>query len=190
MQEKRTAPTNAAIHCSQSVRLCAIGESMIVLGIDPGATVGLALIEVPPVGRPKWLWHGDTRRVQRAIVSAMYDASASLGVRVPVDAIAIEEVRGYVYEKQRGAELFKTSQREGRLIEQAESYGLAPIMVSRADWRKALCGNGSADDAKVKRALELQAVGMPKRTNAHVRDAAGVAIVGARMAMAARRKTA
>lgn len=163
---------------------------MIVLGIDPGATIGLALLEVPAVGRPKWLWHGDTRRVQRAIASAMDDAIASLGVRVPVDAIAVEEVRGYVYEKQRGAELFKTSQREGRLIEQAESCGFDPIMVSRADWRKALCGNGSADDAKVKRALTMQVVNMPTRTNAHVRDAAGVAIVGARMARAAMRRTA
>jgi|SRR5690606_5922310 len=183
MQEKRTAPTNAAIHCAKSVRLCAIGESMIVLGIDPGATVGLALIEVPAVGRPKWIWHDAIREEELSLPELQWDEDAP-GV------IAIEQVEGYAYDHVRSKALIQTARLEGRLIEQARAMGYDPGMVSRSQWRKALCGNGSADDAEVKRALELQTVGMPKRTNAHARDAAGVAIVGARMAMAARRKTA
>lgn len=157
---------------------------MLVLGIDPGATIGLALIEVPARGRPRWVWHGDTRDHDDPVAWAM-DASA-----IVPQAIAIEELDGYVYEQARGAALIKTARLEGRIVVQVTALGFTPVGMSRAQWRRAICGNGQANDARVKAALSLQVLDMPKRTNAHVRDAAGVAIVGARMLRAEKRRTA
>jgi len=62
------------------------------------------------------------------------------------------------------------------------SSGVDVVAYPANVWRKAIVGNGSAKDAKIEWALrELHHVtDMPRRTNAHVRDACGLAIYAGR----------
>ncbi len=68
----------------------------------------------------------------------------------------------------------------------ARFLGYRVTPVTPEEWRKALCGDSHADEKKVKAAIITNIRGWPKSSNAHERDAAGVAWFAARRDMMTR----
>jgi Holliday junction resolvasome RuvABC endonuclease subunit len=77
------------------------------------------------------------------------------------------------------AALTETAWAAARVVGHLEALGVAVVTPACGEVRKALLGRPSGTDAEVKWALSHY-IALP-RTNAHVRDAVAVAIVGARM---------
>ncbi|HEU4728414.1 MAG TPA: hypothetical protein VFT22_11005 [Kofleriaceae bacterium] len=72
----------------------------------------------------------------------------------------------------------------GELAERARHTGVNTMTVTNPQWRMALIGRAireSNQDREVKFALKRIVDGLPKRTNCHARDAAGAALIGARI---------
>jgi Holliday junction resolvasome RuvABC endonuclease subunit len=77
------------------------------------------------------------------------------------------------------AALVETAWAAARVVGHLEARSLAVVAPTCGEVRKALLGRPSGTDAEVKWAL-AHYIDLP-RTNAHVRDAVAVAIVGAHM---------
>jgi Holliday junction resolvasome RuvABC endonuclease subunit len=156
-----------------------------LLAIDPGPSRSYwALVEVG--ARPRYVDSGWCE-------STLEDVDRLFRSR-EVDHIALEQVAGYAYEAKRTAQLIATSRVEGMIGAGAYSFRVPLVEVAASTWRKALCGKGNADGHAIARALATWVVGMPTRTNEHVRDALGLAVVACRPlvaeAQAARRRRA
>ncbi len=170
---------------------------MIVLGFDPGPTwIGWAvlLLESPKVTR--WV---DGGRIPSegawatAGALAGKHAAALVAVEVPSGATAngARGTAGYVKQlAARAAALGDTSLVAGRLLGAFEAMGYAVAPLTAMTWRGRLTGQRQASDAHIARVLGLVVEGVPARSTAHSRDAAGcawVAMQAARVeAMAAR----
>jgi Holliday junction resolvasome RuvABC endonuclease subunit len=137
-----------------------------ILGVDPGATIGLALLEVEPRGRFRWVDHDAVR--SENILAIWPDLLRGFGAA----AIAVETPEGYVHEHQRGKHLIATAVLAGELGGRAHGYGYNVLRASPQECREALCGDRSANDASVKAVVLLRARAVPARTSEHVRDAA------------------
>lgn len=145
---------------------------MRVLGVDPGATVGLALLEVR--GGVAW-WCGD---------DSTRDALASDLVRDELDLVVIEKV-GMVFASEGFSPWIATTlMRADRVAERIKVHfeqRRIPIReVAASTWRKHVIGKGNAGDALIRDTIELVVRDWPKRSSVHVRDAAGCALWGAR----------
>lgn len=147
---------------------------MIVLGYDPGASLGYALVDTGEP--PRVIWCGAASR-------DAVDLARALDTGVTVDLVAIERVET-VYSRARfGASmataLVAAARVEQRLADCAERRGWPVLYVTAGDWRRAIAGSRTASDARIKRALTLRFGDVLPRTNAHARDAIGVALYGA-----------
>ena len=91
--------------------------------------------------------------------------------------LAVEVVRGYAYEQARTAALFETSHVAGLLEGIAYARGLPALCIPAATWRNTITGTPSPSDAQVADAVPRFVDGIAKRTNAHERDALGLALV-------------
>jgi hypothetical protein len=76
--------------------------------------------------------------------------------------------------------LTATARTEGRMLGRLEERGLRVVDPTCGEVRTSLVGKPSCKDSDVSWALE-HVCELPKRSNAHVRDAVAVAIVGARV---------
>lgn len=145
---------------------------MRVIGYDPGATIGMAVLDVD----------GHRARLVDARVSR--DTSCvegDLTLWAP-DLVAVETV-SHVYPRARfsarmASAISNASLVAGRILGAAEGLGIPTVEVTAATWRKAIVGSGTASDARVKAAILGRIAGVP-RCSAHVRDAAGVALFAA-----------
>jgi Holliday junction resolvasome RuvABC endonuclease subunit len=150
---------------------------MIVLGIDPsgGDNVGLAVIDTSG-RRPRWVLGGKCEA--RTMLSV-----APFG---PLDLVAIEVPS--VGPRQAAKAVLATAAEAGRIRGICEAAGLRVVECYPIDWRRAIVGRTRrcgqlTIDAMTKRAVEMRVDGMPKRTSSHVRDAVGIALFGAEVAM-------
>lgn len=144
-----------------------------VLAFDPGPTsTGFAVVATVAVGNVRRHTYVDGGQCSSTPEGFAAVLEAFPGVRV-----AIEQVAGYAYEQARSAQLIATARVGGLLEGLARSDGRAVQTIAAGQWRKSLCGRSSADDATIKRAVGVFVVGLPKRTNVHVRDALGLAVV-------------
>jgi Holliday junction resolvasome RuvABC endonuclease subunit len=91
--------------------------------------------------------------------------------------VAVEVPDGFVHAKYRGPTLLATARVAGGLAWLAEGETLRVIELPAAAWRQTLVGRPHAKDAVIKLAVERLVTGLPARTNVHVRDALGLAIV-------------
>ena len=93
--------------------------------------------------------------------------------------VAVEVPGGYVHEKCRGPELLETAFQAGRIFSAAQALGVRCFRATADEVRRALYGKRSGKlmkaDAAVAAALPLFILGLPKRTNVHVRDSLAVA---------------
>lgn len=141
---------------------------MRCLGIDPGANVGIGIVDT--LSRAEFQWvHGTLlSRSSRAHHLAMI-----LDEYRP-DLVAVESPEGFAYEHVRGRDLLFAGRVAGELKGRAAERGYHVLEAPAPTWRKAVCGNGRASDAVIARVLGMRVRDMP-RTNAHVRDGVGVA---------------
>ena len=96
-----------------------------------------------------------------------------------LDAVAVETPKGYVFSPARGAQLLATARIAGALAWMAQARHLRLVELSAGEWRKALCGRATADDHRVADAVAANVIDCPAKSNVHVRDALGLALVAA-----------
>lgn len=150
---------------------------MMVLGIDPGPTwCGWALLDFSIIGAPVWFWGGQTDDV-----GALFDTLVASEHGKP-GLVAIEQPRA-LHDHMANVQVMATAWGGGRVQGHAEARGFPTLALGVTEWRVALVGNskrGENVDAKVKDMFYRIVRQAPKQTSTHARDAAGVAIVGAR----------
>jgi Holliday junction resolvasome RuvABC endonuclease subunit len=151
-----------------------------VLGVDPGACAGLALVNVNQRGEAGFIL-GASTRIPLDEVALWLEAYRP-------DLLAIESVTT-VYSRSRfGASmaqaLMASAKLTGRILQMAQGMGIATAEATAHEWRGSLIGMRAATDAQIKSVLMRRVALMPKRSSAHVRDAIGVAVFcGMRAAM-------
>jgi Holliday junction resolvasome RuvABC endonuclease subunit len=72
--------------------------------------------------------------------------------------------------------LLQTTEHAGGMRSIARSLGVKAVCFTAADWRREVLGKGSATDQDVAVAIPRLIPNWPKRSNNHVRDAAGAAL--------------
>jgi len=158
---------------------------MRLLGIDPGPTsCGWALIAVETATfarslRVDWIDGNEITSSRSAFIGLL--------IAHRPDVIVIERPRwhgtdGADLKKTAGmaANLIETTYPAARFAEIAHCTGRPCYEIPAQTWRHGLLGRNSANDADVTRALNVFVRKMPKRSNAHKRDACGVALAAAR----------
>jgi Holliday junction resolvasome RuvABC endonuclease subunit len=149
----------------------------IILSVDPGSKAcHYSIVRPGPPGRVVFVTCGE--------VASDPAEFAALIRRCVTDHeithFAIEWVFGYSHGKERSAALIETNGEAGTLRGIAYAEGFTALRVPAVNWRRSLVANGTADDAVIKRAVTALVVGLPTRTNEHVRDALGLGVVAMR----------
>lgn len=154
---------------------------MIVLGFDPGAWVGYALVDIGP-RVPVLLRAGKLRYDRdRSEVSGQELLEQALGEPRSVDLVAIEKVV-QVYPRQgfstpMATAIANATRIEGRLFEAARTKNLETSGATAKEWRYAITGLISPSDAAIKSVLSRRVTIAPgERMSAHARDALGVSL--------------
>lgn len=156
----------------------------LVVGIDPGASLhGVALLRVSGL-RASFVeaHHLDTD----ALVSWLRDLAAQ------APHVAIETAHGVHagIVRARGAQAalsiarasVATTRADGVIEGVSVGLGIPTMRATALEWRAALAGGRQASDAMVAAMVPRLVSGWPTRSNAHTRDAAGVAVFCARRA--------
>lgn len=149
-------------------------ERLVVLGFDPGATTGWAYLEVS-LAAATWIAAGAERDPSELLHRVQTTAT--------LDLVALERV-ATVFPRDRfgtamARDLAHASWIGGEIAGAVRMLRRAVAECEATEWRKALVGATSPSDAKITRALRMH-LRLPARSNAHERDAAGVALFCAR----------
>lgn len=144
---------------------------MIVIGFDPGATTGWAAIRI--VGQRGIYLDGGTVRGPEGLE----------GLELPWAHFVVYEHVSKIYRRDdfgtgMATALGEASYLAGMIRGIMRGRGIPSAPCSAAEWRKALVGKARASDAEIKATLMPRIAAAPARTNAHVRDAIGVALYG------------
>ena len=150
---------------------------MRVVGFDVGKTAGFAELELDGDARSgrsaHWIW-GMTIPAEEVTS----DKISNL-VRT-ADLVAIEQIAGYPHGKENYA--------RAKALLEAAKIGQTIVVYARDFWarrvvemtagraRSLVVGRNNPSDATIKIAVQRLIRGVPTRTNAHVRDAALVAL--------------
>jgi len=152
-----------------------------VLGIDPGPEQsGWMLVRATGGGAAHY--------VEAGVVPSRGRDFARLLSRFQLAAVAVERPRWHAREaspvamRAMAQQLVETMYVAARFIERVRACTppVHCLELPAAVWRKGLLGNGQSNDAAIKRAL-APILKLPKRTNAHERDAGGVALAAVRL---------
>ena len=154
---------------------------MRIIGIDPGAHVGWCVADVC-CSHLDWIDAGVHELSEMSEIAVAREIWIAVGVH-RVALVAIEDF----------ARRWCAPIQAQQMVQSAQSAGIIRGWLARGldievraypahEVRKALCGTPHAKDAQVKHALvELLGVKVPKRSNAHERDAALLAIYAGRI---------
>lgn len=150
---------------------------MVLLGIDPGAPAkptptnrtpvalhGWCLLDVQPGERPRWVDAGHDR-----------EDTVRCHLRTRGVSCVAVECPARVHTAEAGMSLLATAFEAGRFHGCALEMGLVSAVLTAEHWRQRVTGLRSPTDAQVKTAL-ARLLTLPARSNAHERDAAGVAL--------------
>ena len=147
---------------------------MIVLGVDPGSSAsGWARVDVRG---------GNGLPVTVTYVSsgnALSKPSSLSPLMDGADVVGCEKLEGVTYPaKGPGivSALIASSYVAGLVSGIAAARGIRCIDMPAVQWRRIVIGKPNANDALVKDVVHRLVIGLPKRTNVHVRDALGVAL--------------
>lgn len=152
---------------------------MIILGIDPGPTecgwmsLASARDRVGP-------WRFDNC----GNAESKYAAIRELLDEVQPNVLAVERPkwqdhgRDPVATRAIASNLIETNYVVARIV---AMVGVIVVEIPAQTWRLGLLRDRAAKDAQIKRALQALVPGLPTRTNAHERDAGGVALAAARL---------
>lgn len=99
-----------------------------------------------------------------------------------VDAVYVETPEGMVFSSYRGPTLIETSRLVGGIAWDCEGMGVRCELRTSNWWRKALVGKASSPkkglmDKLIADAVPANVIGWPAKSNVHVRDAGGLAVV-------------
>lgn len=149
---------------------------MIVLGFDPGAWTGYAVVDLS-TSMPQVIQAGKVRADEMGGVD--FIDKAMRGLELKVDLVAVEKV-AFVYPRagfstSMATAIASATRVEGRILEAALNRQIPTKVCAAAEWRRALTGSPSPSDALVKSTLSLR-IQSEQRLNAHSRDAVGVAV--------------
>jgi Holliday junction resolvasome RuvABC endonuclease subunit len=149
-----------------------MGNKISVLGVDPGSRrTGLTVLLLED-NMATWV---DAQTLEPDQIRP--DLFSQYRLNHDVSAVFIEKPEG------RNGPAVKhippTALIAGEVGGMCRTLGLPVAYLLAREWRKPLCGRGSAKDSEIEIALSAH-IDLPKRTNAHVRDAAGVALIGGR----------
>jgi hypothetical protein len=100
---------------------------------------------------------------------------AALVEAVAPSRMAVEWVAGHAFSPARVPGLVASAAVAGQLLQLAHAAGVPCACITAAEWRRAIVGKPAPRDGEVADAL-AGLVELPKRTNAHVRDAVGLAL--------------
>lgn len=143
------------------------------LGVDPGA---------PSATSPGT--HGWCLLVHRPGKRALFHAAGHVEA-TPLDllrqigafeAMAVE-MPLVIHNPKAIRQVLATRGAAGTFAGIGQERGLPVVEIHPGKWRGTLCHNSSPTDAMVKKAIGLHVEGWPTRSNSHMRDAAGVALV-------------
>lgn len=155
----------------------------MVLGIDPGVReMGWCLLDFAVRSSPVFFDGGKV-----TVPLALFDYLAHEGLAKRIGLVAVEQPRGYVPIERVNAVL-GTTWGGGRMAGIAEARGFPVVAIGVNEWRVAFIGRlGPGEDGDTKVALVLRQFvrHWPERSAVHVRDAGGVACIGARQAFRA-----
>lgn len=148
---------------------------ILVLGVDPGPTThAWSLVRVIDLQRGEFLACGKLEGKAELLARPAFLQGATV--------VAIESPSQFIPQGARGfipavaSALFGTTRQVGRLASIAEDRGLEVVEMTATDWRREVCGKGASKDDAVAADIARLIPNWPKRSNAHVRDAAGVAL--------------
>lgn len=149
---------------------------MIILGLDPGSrSTGYAILDAERA-MVSFVECGSLENDELA--AWLYDDAHDVG------CVAIERIEGIAFAPKGPGivpHLLSASNAAGVAKGAAQLLSHVHIVEASArEWRKAIVGKANASDADVKRVVTLHVQGWPKVSNAHERDAAGVAMYAAR----------
>lgn len=151
---------------------------MNILAIDPGCAAkptiknpkpgpalhGWCIVGIEPDQRPRWVESGhdeaDVVRRQMALLD--------------IDAIVVE-VPSRAHKEAVNVPLLLTAFAAGEFYGRSLESGRRTAAMAAESWRTAVAGLRSPSDAQVKAALGRMLV-LPTRSNAHERDACGLAV--------------
>jgi Holliday junction resolvasome RuvABC endonuclease subunit len=150
-----------------------------VLGLDPGADIGWAILDVgTSTAEPVWTGTASAR-TDAEIKAAWHLLLEVIDTHHP-RLVAIERVERVHGTPRMGSSyaqgLARAAWIGGGLCALVRSKGLEPVTVEAPVWRLELVGIRSATDREVKEMLSTRCPHWPARSNAHERDAAGVAL--------------
>lgn len=156
----------------------------LVVGIDPGASLhGVALLRVSGA-RASFV------EAHRLDTTELVLWLKALAIQAPY--VAIETAYGVHagIARTRGAQAalsiarasVATTRADGVIEGVCVGLGLVTMRATALEWRAALAGGRQASDAAVAAMVPRLVSGWPARSNAHTRDAAGVAVFCARRA--------
>jgi Holliday junction resolvasome RuvABC endonuclease subunit len=155
------------------------------LAWDPGPTKSAyALVEV--AGRGEMARHRyHSCGMVESTASAMLEIVEGYAKQKMVDVVAIEHAVHTHPSKTasraalmgRAKQLMATTRIEGIIETLCVAKGLPVRPLPATVWRRELTGRAQATDARVKEHVSMVVSRLPKRTNVHVRDAIGLAVV-------------
>ena len=159
---------------------------MIVMGVDPGASTGVAVLEVDGRGGARWVDGRTVVSPDGACACEVMDIVA----RCRAEFVIIERPAGGIYQAARAAALLDSAVLAGMIEGRVMAwYGLADtsmpwrgtraMHVTAPTWRGVLVGSQRATDQQIARMVAARVTGLPARTSVHVRDAIGCALWGA-----------
>lgn len=163
----------------------------MTLGIDPGVTIGVCLLDVgasQAAVLARDAWNEDCDEMLSSKLRALLQTSKP-------ELVAIERIldvvdfRGNVRANYAQG-LALSNWIGGLLAGVARSQGVRVATPSAHEWRSSLCGTRMATDAQVKQMVRLRCPSWPAKSNPHERDAAGVALWAGLAAVAKARRGA
>jgi Holliday junction resolvasome RuvABC endonuclease subunit len=106
------------------------------------------------------------------------DELRGLLARLGPDVVAVECPAKAIFASARAPSVMRSTRASGWLEGACVMAGASAVLtVSANTWRTLLVGKGNADDERIACAVNARVVGLPKRTNNHLRDAVGLAAV-------------
>lgn len=147
-----------------------IEGSVRVLGVDPGtAHVGLAVVEISPNGQCYWI---GARTIRPEEISPALFSNYRTTMDVTFVAVEVPEGRNGPAIKF----LAPTARIAGECFGIARTLGFKAEYLLPREWRKPVTGKHNPSDKQIHDALD-DVMDLPTRSNAHERDAAGIAVV-------------
>lgn len=145
-----------------------------ILALDPGSTSsGWCLVEA---SRSRAI---NVRALAMGEVESTPNALRELLVERLPDVVAVEVLRGIAYPS-KGAgivgNLVSSSFAAGVIVGLARAFELAVVEMPAVQWRRAVLGKANASDREIAWTIPRLVDEWPKRSNAHERDAGGLAV--------------